>query len=362
MSISISDMCKNPEKLLEKYEDSGVKVLGYSCSYVPEELIISGGLQPFRLPNIGASTSKLTPTFICQFASAVLENILKFEEIFCGFIVAHTCDPMWRLYDIVKKKIKKPVFFLRVPHNTEGELSIDFFGKELLRLKKFLKENFNAEVSNDALLDAIEICNMNRSLLKEIYTLNSDGKCCVDGFNRLQLTIASMWMPKDEINTQIKALNFKSNVAGSNKARLHVSGTAIYDLNMMKCIEDSGCFVVSDDLCTGSRYFWSNVENYHGNPIYALAKRYIQRTPCPSHSPLQNRLHYIEFMIERFKAQGVLIIANKFCDPMLYDAVHIRDALAKRNTPTILIDYENFEQEAGRIKTRVEAFIETLSG
>jgi benzoyl-CoA reductase subunit C len=360
-STSISDVCRDPIELLEKYRNSGIGVLGYSCSYIPEELIISAEFQPFRIPNFRSTASTLAPTFICQFARTVLENILKLEEFFGGFILAHTCDPMWRLYDIIKKKIRKPVFFLRVPHNTEGQLSTEFFKRELLRLKDFLTENLGAKVDDEALLSAIEICNENRSLLKEIYLRNNDGKYCVNGLNRFKMVLASMWMPKKEVNAQIKASLFKNNGIQMDKVRLHVNGTAIYDLKLIKMIEDAGCFIASDDLCTGSRYFWDNV-NVSRDLFYALAERYLQRTPCPSHGPLQKRLAYIDFMVEKFKAKGVLTIAERFCDPMLYDAVHVKDMLTKKNVPTMLIDYENFEQEAGRIRTRVEAFVESLSG
>jgi benzoyl-CoA reductase subunit C len=168
-----------------------------------------------------------------------------------------------------------------------------------------------------------------------------------------------MWMPKKELNTQLKTLNLKSDKTGG--VRLHINGTAIYDLNLVKLIEDSGGFVASDDLCTGSRYFWNNVEKSQ-NSISALAYRYLKRTPCPSHGPLQQRLEYIDFMVKEFKAQGLITFAERFCDPILYDSVHVKDALAKEGIPTMLIDYENPSQEIGRIKTRIEAFIESIGG
>ncbi len=356
----IQDLCKNPTAILSKYKDSGVKVIGYTCSYVPEELIISAGLQPYRVPNIGANVSALTPSFVCPFASAILENILRFEEFFGGFVLAHTCDPMWRLYDILKKKITKPLLLLRVPHNTDNELSIDFFKMELMRLKKFLEENFEAKIDEKVLSNSIGLCNETRSLLKGIYMLNSDGKYKMNASDRFQFALAGMWMPKLEYNAQIKALSF-NNSENYDGVRLHLNGTAIYDLNLIKTIEESGGFVASDDLCTGSRYFWSNVEESH-DPISALAHRYLRRTPCPSNGPLEERLEYIDFMIKKFKAQGVMTFAERFCDPILYDSVHIRNMLNKNGTPTIVIDYENPAQEIGRIKNRVEAFIESIGG
>lgn len=356
----IRDLCENPTAILNQYRDSGVKIIGYTCSYVPEELIISAGLQPYRVTNIGANTSALTPSFVCPFASATLENILKHENFFSGFIVAHTCDPMWRLYDILKKKLSKPLFLLRVPHNTDNELSLDFFRMELVRLEEFLENNFEAKIDHNTLFSSIELCNENRALLKSIYVLNTGGKYKINAFDRFHLALASMWMPKSEINTQIKSLNF-DNVETRSNVRLHLNGTTVYDLVLIKTIEESGGFVASDDLCTGSRYFWSNVEESQ-DPISALARRYLKRTPCPSHDPLEQRLEYVNFMIEEFKVQGVITFAERFCDPILYDSVHIRNMLAKKDIPTMVIDYENPSQEIGRIKTRVEAFIESISG
>lgn len=352
----ISDLCKNPTKILSHYKDIGVKVLGYTCSYVPEELIISAGLQPYRIPNIGANTSPLTPSFVCPFASAVLEIALKHENYFSGFIVAHTCDPMWRLYDILKKKTSKPIFLLRVPHNTDEDLSLEFFKKELFRLKNFL-EKFGVKVGDDALFEAIRLCNENKGLLKSIYMLNNEGRYASDALERFQLTIASMWMPKTELNAKIRA--WKPNSTGEGKVRLHLNGTVIYDLNLIKAIEESGGFIASDDLCTGSRYFWNNVED-SDEPLSAIANRYLKRTPCPPQSPIESRLEYINFMVKNFKAHGVITFTERFCDPTLYDSVHLKEMLIKEGLPATVIDYENPSQELGRIKTRVEAFIESI--
>ncbi len=355
---NIQELSKNPRTILDQYKKSGTKVIGYTCTNVPEEMIIAAGLQPYRISNIGANTSNLTPSFACPFASATLENMLKLEGHFSGFVVAHTCDLMWRFYDILKKKTHKPLFLLRVPHNTGNKLSLDFFKKEITRFKKFLEKNFNTTIENRSLKFSIKTCNQTRVLLKNLYMLNKGSKYGIDASDRFQITLASMWMPKPEFNAQIKALKLgdgKSN----GEVRLHVNGTAIYDLNLFKMIEESGGFVASDDLCTGTRYFWDNVDASK-EPISALADRYLKRIPCPAQDPLNERLDFIEFMVEKFNVQGVITYAEKFCDPILYDVVHIKNKMAKKRIPYLTIDFENPAQESGRIKTRVEAFIESL--
>ncbi len=167
-------------------------------------------------------------------------------------------------------------------------------------------------------------------------------------------------MPKPEFNSIMRTSNFASWRTSKN-VRLHVNGTALYDLNMIRIVEKSGGFVASDDLCTGSRYFWTNVDKTE-DPILGLSDRYLRRTPCPPQGPLKERLEYIKFMISKFKVQGVVTFTEKFCDPILYDSVHIRRMLAKDEMAYMVIDYENPEQEAIRIQHRIEAFVETIGG
>ncbi len=355
---NIRALCKTPASILSQYKSDGIKVIGYTCSNIPEEMIIAAGLQPYRVSNIGANASALTPSFACPFASTVLENILKHEQFFSGFVIAHTCDLMWRLYDILKKKTRKPLFLVRVPHNTNNKLSMEFLRQEFMRFQQFLDEIAETKMENPALFDAITLCNQTRELLKDVYQLNQGNMYKINAFKRFQLLLASLWMPKPKYNSQIKALDFKNSETYPN-IRLHVNGTAVYDLSLIKIIEDSGGFIASDDLCTGSRYFWENIKESM-DPISALAYRYLERPPCPAQDPLEDRLQFIKYMIREFKAQGVITYATKFCDPILYDAVHIRNMLAKMGIPSLVIEYERPQNEISRIQTRVEAFVESL--
>lgn len=357
-SKDITEMCESPSKILNQYKNSGVKVIGYTCSYVPEEMIISAGMQPYRVTSRGTQASALTPSFVCPFCSRALENMLRLEDSFSGFVIAHTCDPMWRIYDILKKKTAKPIFLLRVPHDTQNALSLDFFRAELARFGEFLEKASGTKINETTLQSSIDLCNENRSLLKDMYMLNKDHNQHIRAFDRFQLVLASMWMSKKEINRTIRAFE-PGNRISDNKVRLHVNGTAMYDLELVKTVDESGGFIASDDLCTGSRYFWTNVEGSQ-EPIRSLAERYLTKTPCPSQGPLEKRLEYLNFMIREFEAKGVITFAESFCDPILYDSVHLRDALARNGVPSVLIDYENPTQEIGRIKTRVEAFIESV--
>jgi benzoyl-CoA reductase subunit C len=79
----------------------------------------------------------------------------------------------------------------------------------------------------------------------------------------------------------IPELKNKSN--GKNKGtRLMLLGSENDDIEFVKMVESCGATIVIDDHCVGTRYFWNNVDYNGGDPIEAIARRYIERPSCPS--------------------------------------------------------------------------------
>src|SRR3990167_6303404 len=73
-----------------------------------------------------------------------------------------------------------------------------------------------------------------------------------------------------------------------------------------------GCWVVAEDLCTGSRYYWDLVDDAL-EPMEALARRYIQRIPCARMKPYTGRFNHLVHLAEAFKADGIIYKKIKFC-------------------------------------------------
>jgi len=52
----------NPE--LKKWLDQGGKVMGYFCSYGPEEIITAAGMVPIRMRAIGSTGTEMADTYM----------------------------------------------------------------------------------------------------------------------------------------------------------------------------------------------------------------------------------------------------------------------------------------------------------
>jgi hypothetical protein len=59
-------------------------------------------------------------------------------------------------------------------------------------------------------------------------------------------------------------------------------------------------------------------------------------------------------------AKGVIHYSLQFCQPYIMESIPVEKALEAKNIPTLRIETDYSMEDAGQLKTRVEAFIEQL--
>ena len=152
----------------------------------------------------------------------------------------------------------------------------------------------------------------------------------------------------------------KGNGDITDHKRLVLTGGMCDHPDIYQIIEDAGGVVVWDDFCTGSRYF-EGLINQDGDPIVSIAERYLKRIICPAkHSGLTGRAENLIDIVKSKNADGVVFIFLKFCDPHAFDYPYIKKHLDQEGIPNTLIEMEDQFFLGERLKTRFEAFIETL--
>jgi benzoyl-CoA reductase/2-hydroxyglutaryl-CoA dehydratase subunit BcrC/BadD/HgdB len=125
-------------------------------------------------------------------------------------------------------------------------------------------------------------------------------------------------------------------------------------------IEDAGGTVVWDDFCTGSRYFEEPID-LQADPLNAIGQRYFNRIICPAkHRDCFSRADHLLEIVKNTRAQGVMFVMLKFCDPHGFDYPYIKQFLDKASIPSMLLEIEDQQTSKEQLKTRVEAFIERL--
>jgi benzoyl-CoA reductase subunit C len=171
-------------------------------------------------------------------------------------------------------------------------------------------------------------------------------------------------MPKERFNEWLRELLeelARSSVAHKGRARLMVVGSVMNNPEFIKSIESQGGLVVTDELCTSTRY-WSDpvVLEKDQSPVQAIARRYLDNFPCARMVPSDERFNRILNLVKEFRVDGVISQIIRYCVPYAHDLPLLRDRLKEVGVPVLAFDVEYGTSGSGQIQTRVQAFLEML--
>jgi len=360
---------------VQQWKDDGKQIVGYTCSYVPEEVIYAAGLLPFRLRGIGTTSTSIADTYygpvICSFPKCILQLAGEGKYNFLdGVIITPGCDSIRRLDDCWRKAAEDfqgtfPSFHLYfgVPHKVT-DYSLEWFVDETRKLLESLERHFGVTIKADDLRHAIGEYNKGRVLLTRLDALRSREHVPISGTDATAVIIAASTMPRDAYNRRLEDLLdvLSKNTNGmKGKKRLLLAGSANDDVDLVRLIESSGGVVVADTLCFGSRSYADLVEE-DGDPLVAIARRYLSHKLCPRmFGYYKQRLAFMQERIRQAKVDGVILQNIRFCDMHgSENSLYERD-LELLGIPCLRIEREYGPLvEEGRIKMRVDAFMENL--
>lgn len=347
---------------------TGGKVLGYFCTYVPEELINAAGVLPVRI--LGSHEPEdLTEPHIykmyCPFCRDCLAQGLRGRyDYLDGIMIAHSCTHIRQAYSSWTIHLPtKFQYYFSMPAKVQAPLAKPFLVSELKAFKEAL-EKWTGEKITDAKIDeSIDIYNTNRKLMTDVYELRKNTIPPISGTQSMEMVVSSQMMDKKEHNELLKQAltELKQKKDGVEpSARLIIIGSEDDDTEFLEMVESLGASIVVDDHCTGSRYFWTEVK-LKGDRLEALAERYLNRPPCPQKDwEERRRWPHIEKLIDDWRVQGALLIQQKFCDPHEFDIPYLNKMLKeKKNMPTLFLEFDVLVP-LGQFRTRVEAFLEII--
>jgi benzoyl-CoA reductase/2-hydroxyglutaryl-CoA dehydratase subunit BcrC/BadD/HgdB len=72
------------------------------------------------------------------------------------------------------------------------------------------------------------------------------------------------------------------------------------------------------------------------------------------------RVEYIKDMIRDFKVDGVIFVRLTFCELWGFEQYSLTNDFKKLNIPLLCMDREYTQSGVGQLRTRVQAFLETL--
>lgn len=363
------EIAKNPYDYARNLKNErGKKIVGYFCSYTPEEIIDAAGALPFRIFGRGeySLADAHLQAYSCSLVRGALDDALSGSLDFLdGIVFTHTCDSIQRLSDIWRMNANTGFHIdVVLPVKLDTKSSGEYMADVLRKFVRDIEKGTGVVIPEDALRRSAVKYNRIRSYLAKIYRLRSENPELIGSGDLHAIVRASMVMDRDLLLEELASFAGsldEGKAAGKPAGKRVVLAGGVCNLpDIHSIIEDSGGTVVRDDFCTGSRYFEGEID-VNGDVVESIAKRYRERINCPAkHSGLLTRGEHIIKIVRESGAKGVIFLFLKFCDPHSFDYPYLKDMLDREGIPSMLFEIEEQLPSEGQFKTRCEAFIEML--
>lgn len=373
----LAEIARTRPEELKKQKEKGIKIIGYTGRFVPEELIYASGAMPYLLCRGGEPESPEAALpymlrIMSPYARAQIGyHLLGVDPVIpmLDLIIAECSDcHMARLADLFEY-FQLPTARLGVPPDWEKSISYDYYYKGLIKLKEQLEALTGNKISDEKLRKTTESINKIRNLLRKISTLRKQQPPPIGGYNFIQLNHYSFYCDIEELAKRLNDLYEQLKEGKSpfpeGAPRILLAGrvVSVGDYVLSKLIETSGGVVVTEFLDEGTRQCLWEVKT-DGDLMKNIAEMYyLERTPPSIFQPAwEERVTFMKKLIEDFNIDGVIWYQLSFEEIYNMECSIVSKAMEEMKMPFLKLEssYEYSREAMGPLTTRVESFIESI--
>lgn len=360
---------------MKQLKESGRKVVGIFCSFVPTELIEAAGGTAAPLcatseePISAAEADlpkNLCPLIKASYGFALTDTCPYFY--FSDFIVGETtCDGKKKMFELMDNI--KETYVMQLPARRD-EAALDAWEKEVVRFWKKLEDFYGITITEEDVKKAIRLKNREREVMLRFLELGKLNPAPISGYE-MGTRLDGLGFNPDieercriiEARTEEVIKDWEENYRGklSKRPRILITGCPNSGIRekTIKVIEELGADVVAFDCCNGTREKVEKVDETLP-AARALAKKYLNIN-CSVMSPNETRMDYISNMIDEYQVDGVLELILCACHTYSIEAYNVKKTAMAQNVPYLMIETDYSKADSGQINTRLEAFLETIS-
>ena len=352
---------------------TGRAVAGSFPVYSPVELSYAAGMLPVALFGGGnqieiAHADSRFQSFICSIVKSTLE--LAFIDKLAPFdaLLFHSiCDPARNLASVMQRNFpERRSIYVHLAQNMTSAGAADYLAYEYRRVAKELGEVSGRTVSDEDVRAAIAAYNAVRARLRELYALRASNPEKLSTAELYTLARMSTFTDPAE-STLMLAESLEAATARDarpkDRIRVVVVGSFCEQppLELIAGIEESGCYILDDDFLLGWRLFKGDVATA-GDPYQALARSYLNNSLHAStkHDLRSPRAAGLIASARGHRADAVIFLGAKFCEPGLFDYALYRRALEQEGIPHLFLEFEEKMWMYDKIRTEVETFVESM--
>ena len=361
---------------IEKQRAQGKHAVGVYCGYAPVELIIAHDLVPAVLcafSNTTIETAEVTlPANLCPLIKSSYGFI---EQDTCPFywaaeaVVAETtCDGKKKMFEMIASR--KPLHVMDLPQLCDEPQALDNWTVMIKKLQGFLEKTFNIRADDEAVEQAIRENNEKNAIVMEMLDHAALDNLVLSWAEMLDIVFfatpgrgklinETLRHGLDVLQTRAKR-GYVHGLPGAPRVLITGCPTAGDAAKIFKIVEAAGGVIVALDSCTGMKPFYEKVEENTGDPLRAIAKRYL-KIPCACMSPNTRRLDELDRMVAKYKPQAVIDIVLQACHGYNVESFKVgRHIEEKHGLPFLKIVTDYSQGDIGQLTTRIEGLLDSI--
>jgi benzoyl-CoA reductase/2-hydroxyglutaryl-CoA dehydratase subunit BcrC/BadD/HgdB len=366
-------------KELQDHKAAGGTVIGTFCLYVPEEIIRAlGGIAvglcagaEWAYDQVEQVLPRNTCALIKSFMGFKMGGVCPYVESADLIIGETTCDGKKKAYELFGELA--PVYVMELPQMKRPQ-DKQLWRSELDRLVTELEKVSGRTLTFEALQQATKEVNDKRRALQRLNAARAASPAPISGKDALLAVQVAFYddVPRftqmvNKIADELEARVAEGRgVAPADAPRVLITGSplSIPNWKVHDLVEKAGGVVVSEELCTGARYYEKLVADDATTTdalLDDIAEKYLDIN-CACFTPNPGRLDDITRLAREYKADGILHYALQFCAPYQIEATTVERTAREAGIPVLRVDTDYSMKDVGQLGTRVEAFLEMLRG
>ena len=366
----IVEYAKDPYPSIRKWaKDKGKRVVGSTITDVPEEVIYAFGFLPVTILGTNKPLKKapsLLPDNACSLARSNLELALSYEgDLFDGFVLPQVCDTTQHLSDIWR--INFPNTYVEsylAPRQVDRPSARYWVKEEIERLIASLSKWSGKTISNEDLTKSITLHNENKALLGELYDIKKRFPGTITNKEFFSMLKLSEQVDKAELNISLKTI--KNNLKLKEQkgyTNIILVGITCDPPEIFEIFDELKVNIVGDTLVTGARYLQGSVTLNGDSPIDELVERHFKRGFfSPIHDDVYKNFEEIHKLYKETNAQAIVYVHIEFCESQEFDLPDLKKMIKKEGIPIHVLDTEFQTTSLSHVRTRLQAFFESLEG
>lgn len=324
------------------------------CAFTPVEVLEAAGLSHRRaigVPEDAEEADSYLHPSICPYVKACLVEGFRLPEGRRHAVFVNACDAMRRLFDAWSEIFPEAFVHLMDLPRGNSPREVELLSEEMKRLADKLEQGFGVRVTREAVTEAWR----RRRERRQTYLLQAPR---LSAGERVQTSLAL------QSSHTVIAPTVKSEAASGGAIPVAVVGNFLNPRGILEELELAGARAVVLDVCNGDRPFLapSEPEDEEEDIYRQLAVAYLRRPHCARMQDWQGRVDSLFKRIRESGAVGLIYVALKFCDPYIYEFPLLEKALEEEGIKVLRLESDYLDANAGQVATRVEAFLEMLSG